>query len=99
MRGPDGSVMDSSLIEVEHYNPNKFAVEFIRDDRHFHYIYQNKIPIGPRRAVLKPDDWLVLPHQYYIAKSINGPEVFSLTTNLGKTKRTGNKLPSLPVLE
>lgn len=92
-------VMDTNLIEVEYYNQNKFSIEMIRDDRYFHYVYQNKIPIGPRRAILKPEDWLKLPHRYYIFKAIDGPEIFNLVVNMGDTKGIGNKLPSLPVLE
>lgn len=98
-RRPSRSVSDTHLIEVEYYNPNKFAIEVIRDDRFFSYIYQNKISIGPRRTILKPDDFIVLPHQYYILKTIDGPEIFDLVVNMGNAKRIGNKLPSLPVLE
>ena len=96
---PPRSVSDTHLLEVEYYNPNKFSIEMIRDDRFFSYIYQNRIKIGPRKFILGPEEFICLPHQYYIFKSINGPELFDLVCNLGNAKRIGNKLPSLPVLE
>lgn len=92
-------VMDTHLIEVEYYNPNNFDIELKRDFRYFDYIRQNRIPIGPARAILKANDWIVIPHQYYILTSIKGPELFNLIVNMGDQKRKGNKLPSLPVFE
>lgn len=92
-------VMDSNLIEVEYFNKNDFAIEMIRDDRFFSYVYQNRIPIGPRKTILKPNDWIKLPHRYYIFKSINGPEFFELVVNMGNTKGIGNKHPSPPIIE
>lgn len=93
------SVSDTHLIEVEYYNPNKFDIIFERDQRYFDYIRLNNISLGPVRAVLKADDFLTLPHQYYIPKAINGPEIFNLIINMGDQKRKGNKLPSIPIME
>ncbi len=93
------SVMDTHLIEVEYYNPNKFDILFERDKRYFDYINLNNIPLGPVKAILKADSFLILPHQYYIPKALNGAEIFNLTVNMGDLKRKGNKLPSLPIFE
>lgn len=93
------SVMDTHLIEVEYYNPNKFAVQLDRDRRFDQYIVQCRIPIGPLRAILKPYDFITIPHQYYILTAMNGAELFDLVVNMGDNKGIGNKLPSIPVLE
>lgn len=93
------SVSDTHLIEVEYYNPNKFDILLERDQRYFDYINQNNIPLGPSRAILKADDFITIPHQYYILTTIKGPEIFNIVVNMGDQKRKGNKLPSLPVFE
>lgn len=92
-------VMDTHLIEVEYYNPNKFDIILERDERYFNYINQNQIHLGPKKAILKSDDFIIIPHQYYILKASNGAELFNLIVNMGDQKRKGNKLPSLPVFE
>lgn len=92
-------VSDTNLLEVEYYNPNKFDIIVVRDNRFLEYISLNKIPLGPEKTILKSESFLVLPHRYIIFHAPKGVEFFDLTVNMGKLKRKGNKLPSIPVFD
>ena len=92
-------VYDDRLIVREYYNPNSFSIVFKRIDLHRNYIQGAKISLGPAIAELKPDSFLTLPHAFYTATAINGPEFFDLVVNVGDQRGKGNKKPSLPVFD
>lgn len=92
-------VYDEFLIIREHYNPNPFAIRFTRQKQYDGYIRESGISLGPVEAILKPEHWITLPHGYYDGNAIEGPEIFSVTTNFGDDRGKGNKLPSLPVVD
>ena len=93
------AVYDDHLIRREYYNAEKFEVIFELMPEKIPYVAGAGIALGPKRAVLKPGCWLVLPHAFYVITAANGAPFINLTVNMGDMIGTGNKLPSLPVLE
>jgi hypothetical protein len=97
---------DEHLVVREYYNPNNFDVCFWRLSNYRSlninkYLSAFKIPLGPIAAVLKPNEFITLPHGYYDihGKGLEKGEPFKLITNYGDARGKGNKHPSLPVVD
>lgn len=93
------AVHDERLIRIEIYNPNEFSVLVERDKRFDHVVKAANIPLGPEKAVVKPGDFLILPHQFVTYHAMNGSPTLNLVSNIGDSIGKGNKLPSPPIFE
>lgn len=92
-------VMDEHLVRREFYNPNNFEIQFTRMEDKVAYILESGINPGPKFLTLKPNDWLVVNHAYYVPRAANGAELFNVVTNFGDSIGKGNKKVSLPSLQ
>lgn len=100
------STFDSNLLRREYWNgytdnkgrqiPNKFSVRFERIQKYDDYIIKAGKPPGPAWLVLRPDEFCILPHAFYLITGIGLPlgEPIQLTCNLEKSMFKGNKIPS-----
>lgn len=89
------SVHDEHLIRREVYNPNPFKVLFRRNVVMDRYISAARIPLGPLRRELEPDEFLLLPHGYYFAEPIGTSVIqYDMVVNFGDNIGIGNKNPS-----
>lgn len=92
------AVFDPMLLQREYHNRNKFAVEFTIDARWIPYVIRSKgiEKRGPDKAVVEPDEFLYLPHGYYIIKGVGVPdgEPVNMLINLEKNMFKGNKKAS-----
>lgn len=93
---PKNAYCDPDLLQREYYNPNKFEVSFVRNSAKDLYILNSGKALGPEVAILKPDEFLYLPHGYYTAtgKGLEHGEPFKLIVNLERMMFRGNKTPS-----
>lgn len=91
-------VHDEHLLHREIYNPNKFPIEFRRNKDMDQYVSSSFIPLGPELAICKPDDFLYLPHIYYLVSGVGIPDgtPIDVIQNFGDSMFKGNKLPSRP---
>lgn len=94
-RGRAGRVVgDEHLIRREFYNPNKFNVQFSRQNDMVAYIMDAGIDPGPPFKLLAHDSFLVLPHAYYVVTAMDaGAKHFDLHQNFGKSIGKGYKKP------
>lgn len=88
-------VQDQNLIRREFYNPNKFSVSFVRMDNMVDYIVKSGIRAGDQYYLLKHDEFLVLPHAYFVINAMD-PAVkhFDMTVNFGSVIGKLNKHPA-----
>lgn len=93
------AVHDEHLVRREFYNPNNFSILFELMPDKIRYVKGSGIPTGPKSAILKPDDFLVLPHAYFILRAMNGAPFFDLIQNYGDQIGIGNKKPSRPEIK
>lgn len=93
-------VHDEMLLHREIYNPNSFAVDFVRSKDMDQYVRSSLIPLGPEFARCEPGGWLYLPHAYYVASGVGLPlgTPVSIIQNFGDEMFKGNKKVSLPAL-
>lgn len=92
-------VSDDRLVWCEWYNPGKYAVELIRQHDKEQYIVMSGISLGPAKIILKPGEWVIVSHRFYIGRCMGGSPTVTLITNEGRTMGIGNKLPSAPLPE
>lgn len=87
---------DVQLLQREFFNKNKFVVKFTRMREHETYVQTAGKSLGPEFAYLKPDEFLYLPHGYYIIEGVGVPqgEPIDLLMNLEKNMFKGIKVPS-----
>lgn len=89
---------DDRLLQREFYNPNSFDVIVTRDTRFDQYVIQHKGLkfLGPAHAKLKADDFLYVPHGFFIITNPKMPigEPINIIVNLEKMMFKGNKKPS-----
>lgn len=90
------SFADVNLLQREYFNKNKFSVQFTRDVNKDKYVVSCGKVLGPAVAFCKPDDFLYLPHGYYIVRGVGVPdgEPIEMLMNLEKSMFKGNKVPS-----
>jgi hypothetical protein len=100
------STFDTNLLRREYWNgytdnsgrqiPNKFPVRFDRMDERLKYITDAGKAPGPKWLILKPDEFCLLPHAFYVITGVGLPvgEPIQLTCNLEKSMFKGNKMPS-----
>lgn len=89
-------VHDEHLIRRELYNPNEFTLILKRDTTKDTYIARNLIPLGPENIILQPDEFILVPHFYWIIHAKNGADQINLIQNFGNEIGKGNKKPSRP---
>lgn len=92
---------DVQLLQREYVNFNKFRVRFTRMPEHETYVLQTGKALGPAVAFCEPDDFLYLPHGYYVIEGLNKDgsvipkgEPIHMLMNLEKAMFKGNKIPS-----
>lgn len=90
------AVHDEHLLRREIYNPNNFDIIFRRNISMDQYIKDATIPLGPLSATCKADDFLYIPHAYYIAEAIGLPKgtPCDVLVNFGDNIGIGNKKAS-----
>ena len=99
LRKKHKAVHDDRLIRIEIYNPNEFNVLVERDKRFDNLVRSAFIPLGPEKAILKPGEFMILPHQFVTYHAMNGSPTVTLISNIGDQIGKGNKTPSAPILE
>lgn len=87
------AVLDEHLIVREYYNPNDFDLYFERDNRFIAHIAKNRIPPGFNTMILKPGNFIKVPHGYWVIHT-KDKRPYNLITNFGDMIGKGNKLPS-----
>ena len=89
---------DDRLIQREFYNPNSFDVIVTRDKNFDSYVIQHKGhgSLGPEKTLLKADDFLYLPHGFFVVTNPKMPvgEPINILVNLEKNMFKRNKTPS-----
>lgn len=89
-------VSDHRLLRVEYYNPNDFTIRIVRDTRWAMHVVNSNILLGNEVYFLKPREFIILPHQYWVMYAMNGAPTFPLIENFGAMIGKKNVLASRP---
>ncbi len=89
--------LDPNDVCCEIYNPGAEEITFrsVHPDRDLHW-FHGKPPKHWALLRCKPQDWVFLPHQHYIATVPSGSQEVTVVKNFGDAMFKGNKLPSAP---
>lgn len=91
------TVSDQNLIRREIYNPNRFPIEFRRDDSKAMYILGCGITLGPKVVTVSPGGRCVLNHMYYVPVTpLEEGEPFNVVSIFGNDIGKGLTAPSRP---